>query len=68
MSVFESLVDSLVLPKLAVVKVDVVKNMAQVLTLSADSGHSKAELNECGRAWVETTVLLMRGLSLLRQG
>ena len=67
MSVFEPLVDGLVLQKLAV-KVDVVKNMAEVLTLPADSGHLKAERTESGQARVETRVLLMRGLSLLRQG
>jgi hypothetical protein len=42
MSVFEPPVDGLVLQKLAV-RVDVVKNMAEVLTLSVDSGHLKAE-------------------------
>jgi hypothetical protein len=66
MSVVEPLVDGLVLQKLAVVKVDVVKNMAQVLTLSVDSGRSEVGLKESGQAWVETRVLLMRGLSLLR--
>jgi hypothetical protein len=66
--VFERLVDALVLQKLAVVKVDVVKNMAQVSTLSADSGYSEAGLEESGQPRVEMRVLLMRGLSLLQQG
>ena len=67
MSVFEPLVDGLVLQKLAA-KVDVGKNVAEVLIPSADSGNLKAERTESGQARVETRVLLMRDLSLLRQG